>query len=154
MGWKQDMVGDAFVWCSMLLKLKPESKWIYEKWMRLSSECSISLLYFIRSVCLCVCGGGWWKPENKVRPGTKEEYAFNGGKNVMSSVIHFDGRGFVAIIIVGFLWDSVDKLRWMSTIFFSIKDWNGKTHCNGDKEMDSKKKERPMGEKKWLIIQA
>lgn len=86
----------------------------------------------------------------KRRPGTKEEYAFNGGKNAMSSVIHFDGRGFVAII-VGFLWDSVDKLRWMSPYFRSKSDM--KRHIATVIKKWTAKKERPKG-KKWLIIQA
>lgn len=90
MKWKQDKVRDAFVWC-MLFKLKPESKWIYEKWMRLSSECSISHLFFIPDLSEGMETGKKDDPEQKKRMRLTAE------KMSMSSVIHVDGRSFVAL---------------------------------------------------------
>lgn len=47
-----------------------------------------------------LCEG--WKTRKKDDPEQKKNMRLTAEKNVMSSVIHFDGRGFVAII-VGFL---------------------------------------------------
>lgn len=107
-------------------------------------DCQVNVPSIFCTVSLIWVRG--WKPEKR-QPGTKEEYSFIGGKNVMMSVIHFDGRGFVAII-VGFLWDSVDKLRWMSPYFRSktdmerhittvIKKWTAKKERKGEKMADN-----------------